>query len=703
MNAQDFLPRLERARKQGDGWQACCPAHEDKRASLSVQQADDGKLLLKCHAGCETTAVVRALGLKMQDLFPARPKKQRRAKAKIVTTYDYRDEAGELLFQVCRLEPKSFRQRRRNGKGWSWSVKGVRAVTYRLDDLEHTDPTRLVFIAEGEKDVDALWKHGLAATCNAGGADNWRDVHAQCLKGRPVAILPDNDGPGRKFAQQVARTLQGVATSIKVVELPDLPDGGDVSDWLAAGGDADTLLSFVYQAHEYESEPTPPALTELGNSERFVAKFGDTLRYCHPWRKWLRWDGVRWHKDRDLAVMEMAKTIPRELFADFQRTNSKDLGKWALKSQGRSCIEAQVALTRSALPVLPDRLDRGRWLFNVPNGTIDLRTGTLRAPSRSDYLTTVAPVPFDPAATCPTWDRFLDRIMDGNRDLLDYLRRAVGYSLTGDVGEQCLFILHGGGANGKSTFLDAVHAAIGHEYSKAMAPNILMAKKYENHPTELADLFGARFVSTVEVQQDREFDEVRLKQITGGDPIKARRMREDFWEFEPTHKIWLAANHKPVINGTDHAIWRRIRLVPFTVTIPTDERDKDLPEKLRAELPGIMAWAVRGCLEWQRHGLQDPDEVLVATRGYRKEMDPLDPFLVDRCVVDPQAHGGAGELYLAYKQWAKENRGDNPMSKVDFGKLLGRKGFEKGKGNRGKRLWRGVGLTAPLHLDHEEV
>lgn len=703
MNVNDFLSRLEGVCKQGNGWEARCPAHEDKRASLSVSAADDGKILVKCQAGCETTEVAAAMGLKMRDLFPERERRRKRnrgnGKAKFVIkcTYDYCDESGKLLFQVCRPKDKDagFRQRKPNGKGWVWSVKGCRPVPYHLPELLNSAGP--VFICEGEKDCDNLMKLGLVATCNAGGAGKWTGDLAPHLEGRQAVVLPDNDPPGRKHADQVAATLQGITTSTKIVELPDLPAKGDASDWLASGGRVSKLLQLVEAAPEWQVAPAAPQPTDLGNSDRFVSKYRADLRYCHPWRLWLKWDGLRWKKDRVLEVLELAKSIPLDVFAEYQRTNNKDLGEWAVKCQARGHVDALVHLARSALPVMPDRLDLHRWLLNVSNGTLDLRTGQRRQPARADYMTTLAPVHYDPSAICPTWDQFLLRIMDGNRGLVDYLQRAVGYSLTGDVGEQCLFFLYGEGANGKSTFLEAIQAAMGLDYSKAAAPNILMATKHESHPTELADLHGARFVSTTEVQEGRRFNEVKLKQLTGGDRIKARRMREDFWEFSPTHKIWLAANHKPVIGGTDLAIWRRVKLIPYTVTIPPAERDRDLLGKLRAELPGILAWAVRGCLEWQREGLQDPPEVLAATQDYRREMDVVDPFIDERCVVHPRAEVPKGELYAAYKRWMDESGEGRPLRKTTFGRRL-KDRFQDRRATGGKWMWEGIGLTAPLAL-----
>jgi putative DNA primase/helicase len=278
---------------------------------------------------------------------------------------------------------------------------------------------------------------------------------------------------------------------------------------------------------------------------------------------------------------------------DSEKKRLQAILAWSFKSESAARINAMIDLARSepGIPILPDQLDREPWLLNVQNGSIELRTGKLREHRRDDYITKLAPVEYDEAATCPTWDGFLDRIMDHNRDVMGYLQRAVGYSLTGDVSEQVIWFLYGCGANGKSTFLGAILALLG-DYAMQAVSDLLMAKNHEAHPTERADLFGKRFVCTIETEEGKRLAEALMKQMTGGDRMRARRMREDFWEFPPTHKIFLAANHKPTVRGTDHAVWRRIKLVPFTVRITDAEKDRQLPEKLKKEvLPGLQ-WVV---------------------------------------------------------------------------------------------------------------
>ena len=328
---------------------------------------------------------------------------------------------------------------------------------------------------------------------------------------------------------------------------------------------------------------------------------------------------------------------------------------WAKASQARGKLEAAVKLAESegAVSANADQFDANPWLLNCANGVLDLRTGTLRPHNRGDLFTALAPVAYDPAATCPTWDAFLTRIMGGSAELISFLQRVIGYSLTGSVREQVLFFLYGAGANGKSTFLKTILAMLGRDYAKQAAPDVLIESS-DRHPTELADLAGVRFVASIEVSEGKRLAEALVKQLTGGDPVKARLMRQDFFQFDPAFKILLAANHKPVVKGTDFAIWRRIKLIPFTVTIPEAEQDKTLGDKLLAELPGILAWAVRGCLAWQRDGLGIPAEVIDATVAYRAESDELAPFLEECCNLGERLQAQAGPLFEAYKKWAED-------------------------------------------------
>jgi putative DNA primase/helicase len=350
----------------------------------------------------------------------------------------------------------------------------------------------------------------------------------------------------------------------------------------------------------------------------------------------------------------------------------------------------------AGIPVLPKDLDWDAWLLNVRNGTLDLRTGTLRPHAREDLITRGIDVDYTPDAKCPTWERFLAEVFRNDAALIAFVQRAVGYSLTGDIREHVFFILFGRGSNGKSTFLDVIHALLG-PYAGPVPAELLLTRRAEHHPTERATLFSKRFVATVESGDGRRLAEDRVKAITGGDPIECRRMKEDFWVFTPTHKLWFGTNHKPVIKGTDHAIWRRIRLVPFETTFHEPEtgvapqKDPTLPERLIEELPGILAWGISGCLAWQREGLKAPEAVRDATEGYRVEMDVLARFLDECCVFNTSAEARASDLYKAYTSWC-ETANERVESQSSFGQRLTEKGCERYRNNG---IWYlGIGLRA---------
>ena len=434
--------------------------------------------------------------------------------------------------------------------------------------------------------------------------------------------------------------------------------------------------------------------TDLGNARRFVAWEGGDLRYCHPWKRWLIYGGKRWDVDDRGEIVKRAKTIParihREAADAADEQTRKALGKHAAATEHARSIAAMIKLSEPEVPVVPDELDPDPWKFNVLNGTLDLRSGRLREHSRADLITKMAPVEYDPMAKAPLWEETLERVLP-SEEVRAFFKRLCGSALAGVVAEHILPILYGTGANGKSTVINTLLEVWG-EYGIQAAQDLLIAKKGA-HPTELADLFGMRFVASVETEDGRRFAESLVKQLTGGDKVRARRMREDFWQFTPTHTVFLATNHRPEVRGTDLGIWRRIHLIPFTETIPPEEQDTALPEKLRGELSGILAWAVEGCLEWRLDGLKPPDEVLTATKEYREEMDVLGAFLDECCQLGPERNVAASDLYQAYGSWCLNN-GESQETQRKFGRRLTERGvFSRYKGGAsGAHRWRGLDL-----------
>jgi putative DNA primase/helicase len=454
------------------------------------------------------------------------------------------------------------------------------------------------------------------------------------------------------------------------------------------------------QAPAFEAEGVNTAEfhdTDLGNARRLVAIHGEDIRYSHAWKTWLIWDGRRWARDETGAINRCAKNTVQSIYneaANITDESRTARAKHALKSEADARLTAMVSLARSELtiPVRPNDLDTDPWLLNVLNGTVDLRTGELRPHRREDHLTKLAPVEYDADATCPVWDGFLNRIMDGNETLIRFLQRAVGYSLTGDTREQVILIPYGTGDNGKTTMLKTIQVALG-DYAAKTPTATLLVKREGAIPNDVARLKGARFVYASEAEQGKRLAEALVKEMTGGEPVAARFMHAEWFEFTPEFKIWLATNHKPVIRGNDKAIWDRIRLIPFDVSIPETEQDKTLDKKLLTELPGILAWAVRGCLDWQTDGLGAPEEVTQATQGYREEMDVLGNFFEDRCVEMAASGVTTKELHAAYSEWCQLN-GETPQGKQAFGTSLTARGFTPTRiGAKQARGWSGLGLV----------
>lgn len=439
------------------------------------------------------------------------------------------------------------------------------------------------------------------------------------------------------------------------------------------------------------------ALTDAGNGERLSDYIEDKAVYVADWGRWAVWDGKRWVRNKTGRVANMAKLVVREMYEEAAKIADPDLRSklvaWAMNSEADSKIEAMIRRAKSEPGVSVedpgDVFDRDPWLLNVENGTLDLKNdGKLRPHDPADMITKLVPVDYLEDAKAPVFEQFLVEILP-SEEVRRFVQKAVGYALTGDVSEQVMFIPYGTGANGKSTFLGVLLKMLG-DYAKEAADDLLVSKQGA-HPTELADLFGAWFVASMEVDEGRKLAEARVKQLTGGDRIKARFMRQDFWEFDPTHKFFMSVNHKPVVRGTDHAIWRRIRLVPFTKTFAEEEKDALLPEKLAVELPGILAWAVRGCVNWQSERLGAPKEVMAATEEYKSEMDVLSAFVDERCETGEKFKERSSRLYEAYREWCQET-GESAETMRTFGNRMTERGYVAGRGTGNAPVRLGIKL-----------
>lgn len=441
-------------------------------------------------------------------------------------------------------------------------------------------------------------------------------------------------------------------------------------------------------------------LSDMGNAACFAEFVGGRLRYVHGLEKWLVWmpELARWLFCQQGEEVETAKACVTQMLRDAASETNDDQRtkclKHALLSQSAARLDAMIKLAESELSVrlTAEKLDRDPWLLGVSNGVVNLRTGMLRAAQRDDFITKHAGTAYDSNANCPNFQLTLDAAFAGDQALISYFQRAFGSALCGILQDHVFWFIFGSGANGKSTLCNAIQSAFG-DYAITLPTEALMQAKRDAGAAspELMMLRGVRLAIANETEDGQRLAESRIKQLTGGDRITARALYGGFVEFLQTASLAIVGNHKPQISGTDGGIWRRVQLIPFEVTIPEAQRDRLLPQKLQAELPGILAWLVRGCLAWQKHGLMAPLAVLGATAAYRQESDILNEFITECCTVNPTANTASGEMYRSYRNWAIRN-GHAAWHRTRWGRRMSER-FSKGS-NGTTRTYAGVELNA---------
>ncbi|MHC1602096.1 MAG: DNA primase family protein [Methermicoccaceae archaeon] len=466
-------------------------------------------------------------------------------------------------------------------------------------------------------------------------------------------------------------------------------------------------------------------LNDTINAQFFVELYGGDMRWCEPLGRWYVWNKNRWIEDTQGAVSSYAKDTvgwmqnmvrtddPRLNYTGVSTADEAKRNEWVAKSGNLTRIKAMIELAKSedGIPVVPSQFDANSWLLNVLDGTVDLRTGELHEHNKDELHTKLAPVKYerglkcgyDPTAECPVWLKFLDKIFAGDKELIDFIQRAMGYSLTGDVSEEVIFFCHGSGGNGKSKFIGVLQAILG-DYAGVIDTALLVKQHHTVHPTSVAALMGKRVVATTEVERGM-LSEAMIKRLTSTDTLTARYMRQDYFTFEPTHKLWYSANHKPMVSGQDEGIWRRMLLIPFFVKIADGEKDKHILDKLLSEKKGILKWMVEGCLKWQSEGLNPPKSVLEATEEYRDEFDVLGDFVNDWCAVGDGEMTSANSLYEHYTSWCDLNNIDC-MTQKRFGGYLSERGFVRRRnGSDGGRWWWykiGIGLKSEATMGRDE-
>lgn len=613
--------------------------------------------------------------------------------------WDYLDAQGRLIAVVYRYDPPG---RKKEFRPWDARRRKMAPPEPRpLYNQPGIQDAAQVVLVEGEKCAQALIELGIVATTAMHGANAPVDkTDWSPLAGKAVLIWPDRDKPGWEYAVQAAQAiLSAGAKSCHILYPPEeAAEGWDAADAVAEGFDVAAFLAHGprVQVHDI-ADPGEPVIgadesvwgTEDALALAFTRRYHRDWRYVAAWGRWLVWDGRRWRNEETLAATDLIRGVCRH--AALQADNPKLAAKLATSGTVGGVERLARADRRHAATTA--EWDADPWLLNTPGGVVDLRTGRMRAHDRADRMTKITTA--TPGGDCPTWRRFLAEVTGGDADLQAYLQRVSGYCLTGSTQEHALFFLYGTGANGKSVFVNTLATILG-DYAASAPMDTFMETRSDRHPTDMAGLRGARFVSSIETEQGRRWAESKVKSLTGGDKISARFMRQDFFEFWPQFKLFVAGNHKPAIRNVDEAMKRRLHLIPFTITVPPERRDKHLQQKLLAERDGILAWALEGCLAWQRLGrLDPPPQVVAATEEYFEAEDALGRWLEERCVREANAKSLTAELFTDWKQWA-EAAGEFVGSQRRFSDLLITRGVEKWRNAAGIRGFRGVGLKHPM-------
>lgn len=598
----------------------------------------------------------------------------------------------------------------------------------------HNPDTPLTIrVTEGELKADAATLGDHTLTISIPGVGAWRKAltHIADLQATRVRLAFDADWADNP---RVAGALAGAARAMLAaghetwIETWPLNAAKGIDDLMVQGLRPRAVAADTWLASRGETitNPTPDtttddptggtitlpageyACTDDGNALRLIAAFGEDIRWDTAAGKWLSWDGTRWATDNTFEVVRRARAVSRSITKEAEQVRDPDLAKtvrrWANTSQSKGRLDAMVALAKTdpgvAFPA--GALDADTHVLNVANGTVDLRTGELHDHDRSDLISKVAPVVYDPTATHDTWDRFLSDLTDGDTELEQFLQRLVGYSLLGDPGEEVLPVLYGSGGTGKSTFVDAVRAATG-DYGQTADFETFLDKKFGGGVrNDIAALAGARIVTSIEVDDGKKLAAALVKSITGGDTIRARYLYREAFEFRPQFCLWLICNHAPDVPHDDSGLWRRILRIPMNRVVPHDSRDPRIKATLRDPSvggPAVLAWAVRGCQEYLQHGLKVPDAIHKETETYRAEQDPLHDLWGDWLTLDPNAFTANADIHTAYKAWADETGEPRPMSARGLGAVIaGRndpsylRSTTKRRDGKVVRGWEGIGL-----------
>lgn len=725
LSINDVIHRLRELggepRRKGRGYEMRCLWHADTKSSLKITEGRNGTLVT-CFAGCDPGVIGRSIGgiNRPRRDGAVKESKKTETKEKYISfrtlqagidhytrtpgsmSWVYHDANGVPVGAVVRVPVEGGKRiipLAVNSDG-TCSVKGMPTPRplYNLPDVIAADT---VWVVEGEKCAEAIKNTlGFVATTSPHGAASARYADWGPLSGKKIVIIPDEDDAGVKYAREVASLAKRAgAADIRTIRMrdvtgrDDLNSGYDIADYLEETPKHSALAAILKtiestrpeekRVSETTLKKNIPPFSEIWFAHKFAQQYQRTIRYAADMGHWYVWDGQRW-------VVDIAKSFStriENLLAMHLSMAPKD----ALKLISRMFTTSKVDSIINYASRLPDlhitaeQLDANDMILNTLNGVLDLETLELHPHSPKYFCTQICGAEYHPDATCRRWERFISTITEGNQDLIDALQAAAGYTLTGDTGERLMFFLHGLGANGKSTFLETLSAVMGSYSCVINAESLLERISGGEQTNDIAMLRGKRFVYSNEAPENRKLNESRIKALTGGDRIRARFLYREFFSYTPQFKLWFAANHRPIIRGSDEGVWSRIFMIPLIYQFPVDERQSLKQVVDGFDKSGVLAWCVRGLQK--RNRLRNNETVKECVEEYRDDMDPLLGFVRDCIEITPGARCSANRIYDEYTRWCEEVGIEHPLSKIGLLRKLSERKI--GKRIRAK-TWRGL-------------
>ncbi len=735
MDVQEFLHRLKNVKQRGENqYIASCPTREDKHQSLSVSVGKDGRILLYDHGGADVVQILDAMGLTMRDLFVGNECTTDR---NIVAVYCYVNEAGQVVAEKVRYAPKCFVWRAPLPDGKFDNHKPGFVPPYNVLALKMT---QVVFLVEGEKDVNTLTQHGLTATCLPDGAmsGKWPDKYTEYFAGKYVIIIPDNDDVGRAYAKSAQKALDGVAVKCRMLDLqdvwPELPQKGDVSDYIATKGEeaVDMLKQYREDAENVmtattatvtpsiSSVPTKVVMnldesvstvlktkedfydelveidpcndknyemTDIGSGRLFADIVKGQARYVAGQKVWYVYDGIRWVRDEEnLKVVEMCKTVGDALYM-YAKSIKDDEKRGKYKSYAflwQRHLYRKTILTEAAsvYSITMKVFDTNPYLLNCQNGTLNLQTMQFKQHNPDDFLTKVTDAAYNPNASFARFKSYLSEVMSGDTAKSVFLQKALGYALSGDNSRECLFIFYGATArNGKSTLTAIVYRILGNYALTVDAETFAVKKRNTSAPSEdVARLAGCRLANISEPPRDLRLNAAMIKNMTGEDYITARKLYANSFEFQPQCKIYINTNYLPHLDDRTAFDSDRIWVIPFDRHFTLEERDITLKSSFNTDeaKSAILNWLIEGWILLQKEGMNPPQAVWDATQEYCGESDEIGQFAEDELVAEDTAEVRTAQVYERYKAWCSAN-GYRPMNNRNFKKAVARLGTIESK------------------------